>query len=199
MHKSNTKEKIIKVATDLFYDHGFVKASIRNIVQKVGVTNASFYNHFKSKDEILYYIVEGIGITLREELQQALDARDDPKECLEEMIFRQVCLMKTKRKEIKIYVEEQNQLPAALRDKVLNQHRKIYDCFKNKVSEIKVKGLIRGLDDAVVTFGIFAMMNWAYRWFRDNGELSIEVIADQIIHILFNGIFQERISDLKKG
>lgn len=189
MGDSKTKEKIIEVATDLFYRHGFVKASIRVIVGKVGVTNATFYIHFANKAEILYYIIEGIGSTLLQELQQVIDANDDPKECLREMIYRQVCLMKEKRKEIRIYVEEQYQLPIVLRDKALSQHRQIYELFKNKISEITESGLIHGLDDTVVTFSIFAMMNWVYRWFCDDGKLSVEEVANQVTQILFKGIF----------
>ena len=52
MKKSNTKDKIIDKATDLFYKNGFVKASIRDIVRAVGVTNSTFYSHYKNKDEM---------------------------------------------------------------------------------------------------------------------------------------------------
>ena len=54
MRISKRKAEIIEKATDLFYKHGFVKASIRDIVKAVGVTNSAVYNHFANKDEILY-------------------------------------------------------------------------------------------------------------------------------------------------
>ena len=136
MKKSNTKGKILKKATDLFYKNGFVKASIRDIVRPVGVTNASFYNHFKNKDEMLYHIIEDIGATLLEKMNGVIETHDNPAECLREMISRQVCLMREKRKEIKIYMEEQYQLPTNLRRKALKQHRQIYDLYYNKISEI---------------------------------------------------------------
>ena len=107
MKKSNTKKKIIKKATELFYEYGFVKASIRDIVRAVGVTNSTVYIHFKNKDEILFSIIEDIGSTLMKELQAVIESNNDPVQCLREMIFRQVCLIKEKRKEIKIYLEEQ--------------------------------------------------------------------------------------------
>ena len=61
MKISKTKAGIIEKATDLFYRHGFVKASIRDIVKAVGITNSTVYIHFKNKDEILYCIIEDIG------------------------------------------------------------------------------------------------------------------------------------------
>jgi AcrR family transcriptional regulator len=188
--RSNTKKKILKKATDLFYEHGFVKASIRDIVRAVGVTNSTVYIHFRNKDEILYSIIEDIGSTLMEELQEVANKHADPIVCLREMIFRQVCLIKEKRKEIKIYIEEQYQLPTPLRKKALAQQRQIFDIYYNKIGELKEKGFTNELDQTVVTFCIFATMNWAYRWFRDKRKLSIEEVAEHMINILFSGILQ---------
>lgn len=191
MKISKRKAKIIEKATDLFYRHGFVKASIRDIVKAVGVTNSTVYNHFENKDEILYFIIEDIGSALLKELQAGAESHDDPVDCLREMVFRQVCLIKEKRKEIKVYMEEQYQLPTVLRNRALKQHRQIYDLYYNMICRIKERGLIRDIDETVMTFAIFAMMNWSYRWFEDKGRLSIEKVANDIILIFFDGIFKE--------
>lgn len=191
MKISKTKAEIIKKATDLFYKHGFVKASIRDIVKAVGITNSTVYIHFENKDEILYYIIEDIGSALLKEIRVGIDAHNDPVECLREMVFKQVCLIKKKRREIKIYMEEQYQLPTVLRKRALKQHRQIYSLYYSMLCKIKEKGLIRDIDETVMTFAIFAMMNWSYRWFKDKGRLSIEEVAEHIIRIFFGGIFRE--------
>ena len=191
MSKSNTKDKIIDKATDLFYKYGFVKASIRDIVRAVGVTNSTFYSHFKNKDEILYTIIENIGSILQQILLEEIEKHDEPVDCLKEMIFRQVCLICEKSKEIKIYIEEQYQLPPHLRKKALKQHRLVYDMYYNKISEIVDKGLKCDINPTVMTFSIFAMMNWSYRWFREQGKLSIEEVAENIIRIFLGGIMED--------
>ena len=191
MKKATTKEIIIKKATDLFYKHGVVKASIRDIVRSVGVTNSTVYFHFKNKDEILYCIIEDIGSVLLKNLRAASQKYQDPVDCLREMIFKQVCLTKEKRKELKIYMEEQYQLQTALRNKAILQHRQLYDIYYNKICEILDKGLGRQIDKTVMTFGIIAMVNWAYRWFIDNGRLSIEDVAEHITHVFFSGILKD--------
>jgi len=190
--RSDTKKRILEKATDLFSEVGFVKASIRDIVKAVGVTNSTVYIHFKNKDEILYSIIEDIGSTLLRELHAVSERNDDPVQCLREMIFRQVCLIKDKRKQIKIYLDEQNQLPSPLRNMALKQHRAIYEVYHKKITELVLNGLVRNkIDEAVMTFSVFAMINWAYRWFRENERLSIEEIAEDIIRIFFGGIFKK--------
>lgn len=190
MKGSETKRLILEKAIELFYKYGYVKASIRNLVKSAGITNSTVYLYFKSKDELLYHIILEIGNTLLSELNTAIQRNEDPINCLREMIFRQVCLLKTRRMEVKIYIEEQYQLPPRYRKKALKQHRQIYDIYYKKICELKKMKMLRDVDPTVATFSIFAAMNWAYRWFREDGTLSVEDVAEQIISIYFGGILK---------
>jgi AcrR family transcriptional regulator len=53
-----TKEKLFETALKLFSEKGFEATSIRVITRETGLTVASFYNHFKSKDELLQAIYD---------------------------------------------------------------------------------------------------------------------------------------------
>ena len=68
----------------------------------------------------------------------------------------------------------------------------IYDVYFNKINEIQHKGLKSDIDKTVMTFSIFAMMNWSYRWFQENGKLSIEEVAENIIRIFLGGIMEDK-------
>ncbi|MFF3864850.1 TetR/AcrR family transcriptional regulator [Micromonospora sp. NPDC001898] len=48
-----TRERIKTVALELFTEHGYEKTSLREIAERVNVTKAALYYHFKSKDEIV--------------------------------------------------------------------------------------------------------------------------------------------------
>lgn len=191
MKKFNVQDRILEKAVDLFYMHGFYKASIRDIVRAVGISNSSVYIYFKNKDEILYSIIVDIGADLLEELRKAISRHNDPVECLREMIFRQISLSISKYKKMKIYLEEQYLLPPKLRNKARKQHREIYDLYYSKVREIQDKRLLHSIDATVATFGIFAMMNWIYRWFDPHGRLSLGEVADQTIDMFFRSILRE--------
>ncbi|MGP1310157.1 MAG: TetR/AcrR family transcriptional regulator [Phycisphaerales bacterium] len=49
----DTRERLIRVAHDLFYEHGFHAIGLERIIDEVGVTKTTFYNHFESKDAII--------------------------------------------------------------------------------------------------------------------------------------------------
>lgn len=45
-------ERIIEVASDLFFNQGYRATGINEVISKSGVAKATFYSHFKSKDEL---------------------------------------------------------------------------------------------------------------------------------------------------
>src|SRR5829696_3533548 len=51
--RSDTREKIQDVALELFGEQGYDKTSLREIAERLGVTKAALYYHFKSKEEIV--------------------------------------------------------------------------------------------------------------------------------------------------
>lgn len=54
----DTRNRIQAVALELFAEHGYDQTSLREIAERLGVTKAALYYHFKSKDEILDSVFE---------------------------------------------------------------------------------------------------------------------------------------------
>lgn len=57
----STRERILAVALELFAQHGFGGASIRELARNVGIRESSLYNHFPSKAAILEAIMSEYG------------------------------------------------------------------------------------------------------------------------------------------
>jgi AcrR family transcriptional regulator len=54
----DTRSRIKAVALQLFSEQGYEKTSLREIAERLGVTKAALYYHFKSKDEIVASFVD---------------------------------------------------------------------------------------------------------------------------------------------
>lgn len=52
MAKANVRDEIIAGGLDVFHRKGFHASTIDNIVESAGVPKGSFYNHFKSKEDL---------------------------------------------------------------------------------------------------------------------------------------------------
>ncbi|MBY0356314.1 MAG: TetR/AcrR family transcriptional regulator [Rickettsiales bacterium] len=53
MRAQNTRQRIIKEAADIFYQHGYRTSGVEFIAKSVGVTKATLYHHFTNKDELI--------------------------------------------------------------------------------------------------------------------------------------------------
>ncbi|MGW2511618.1 TetR/AcrR family transcriptional regulator [Streptomyces scopuliridis] len=63
--RGNTRQRIQDVALELFAEQGYEKTSLREIAERLDVTKAALYYHFKTKEDIL--------ISLFEDLTRPLD------------------------------------------------------------------------------------------------------------------------------
>ena len=56
--RTDTRRRIQEVALELFTEQGYEGTSLREIAERLGVTKAALYYHFKSKEEIVSSFVE---------------------------------------------------------------------------------------------------------------------------------------------
>jgi AcrR family transcriptional regulator len=58
--RSDTRARIQQVAVELFTEHGYEGTSLREIAERLGVTKAALYYHFRSKEDIIESLVEDL-------------------------------------------------------------------------------------------------------------------------------------------
>ncbi|WP_317444682.1 helix-turn-helix domain-containing protein [Streptomyces collinus] len=58
--RGNTRQRIQDVALELFAEQGYEKTSLREIAERLDVTKAALYYHFKSKEEIIVSLFEDL-------------------------------------------------------------------------------------------------------------------------------------------
>src|SRR3954447_26046068 len=69
--RSDTRERIQQAALDLFVERGYEKTSLREIAEKLQVTKAALYYHFRTKEDIVSSLFEDLGASVDEVLAQA--------------------------------------------------------------------------------------------------------------------------------
>src|SRR5271156_1844843 len=74
--RRDTRAQAQKVALELFAEQGYEKTSLREIAERLGVTKAALYYHFKSKEDIVHSFTDDYFA----ELDALLDwAKDQPR------------------------------------------------------------------------------------------------------------------------
>ncbi|MER5932885.1 helix-turn-helix domain-containing protein [Streptomyces sp. NPDC002054] len=58
--RGNTRQRIQDVALELFAEQGYEKTSLREIAERLEVTKAALYYHFKTKEEIIISLFQDL-------------------------------------------------------------------------------------------------------------------------------------------
>ncbi|MEV6165234.1 TetR/AcrR family transcriptional regulator [Streptomyces sp. NPDC052052] len=64
--RGNTRQRIQDVALELFAEQGYEKTSLREISERLDVTKAALYYHFKTKEDILVSIFDDLSRPIEE-------------------------------------------------------------------------------------------------------------------------------------
>lgn len=58
--KKQKKRKILEKAFELFRKNGYKDTKVEDITRKLGISKGSFYTYFKTKEELLYELLENV-------------------------------------------------------------------------------------------------------------------------------------------
>jgi AcrR family transcriptional regulator len=110
---ADTRTRIQQVALELFTEQGYDGTSLREIAERLGVTKAALYYHFKTKEDIVASLVE-IRLAALERLLEWGQAQPRTVEVRQELLRRYSADLLAGRHHLIMRFMERNQ--AALRD-----------------------------------------------------------------------------------
>ncbi len=188
----NTRELLRKTAIDLFAQKGYADTSIREIGARAGVSNSIIYHYFKSKEEMLFEIIDTATRDVIEALEDIQKRIPDPVACMREMLMHHMVHFSLKRKkETQILTANSHLLKGRRRQLCRQMQRQIYDLYRQKLRELNASGGMNDVDVTVVTFSIFGMINSFFWWHREGGRLSQGEVAHSILEFISHGILKE--------
>lgn len=84
--KNQKRKKILDKAWELFRKNGYEETKVEDITRELGVSKGSFYTYFKTKDEVLYEILERIKKENEERINK-INVNQEPSKILEDYVI----------------------------------------------------------------------------------------------------------------
>src|ERR1700726_758390 len=84
------REQILHAAQKLFADQGFRETNLGDVATQLGFRRQAVYHYFRSKDEILYELIDRAGQAMVAGAQPALEAGPPPADTLAEVVRNHV-------------------------------------------------------------------------------------------------------------
>ena len=78
------------------------------------------------------------------------------------------------------------------RKQIEEKMRLYFDLIRRTLLELRAEGRLRDVDATVATFSLLGMILWLPRWFRQDGALTQEQVADEIAKLALGGLIKTR-------
>lgn len=138
------QRRLAEAAIDLFYARGALATTVREITGACGLTPGALYNHFASKDQLLYVLIRDIHLLVDDQMAEALTlAGTEPDGQLAAMVRFLVAHTAGYKKRSRMANREFTVLTGERREEVRGIRRHIRDRF----SAILLAGAEQGLFD----------------------------------------------------
>ena len=87
--KEKKRERILKKSWELFKKNGYEETKIERITKEVGISKGSFYTYFKTKEDVLFSILEKIEIEIENSIND-IDTSEEPSKVLYNLLKKRV-------------------------------------------------------------------------------------------------------------
>ncbi|WP_327152046.1 TetR/AcrR family transcriptional regulator [Nocardia sp. NBC_01329] len=186
---TDTAKRILDVAAELFFSDGYPATSVRRIMTACEVTAGSLYNHYSSKEDVLFAILERSHDDTLTALHEGLAAAgDDPAEQLPAIVAAISTFHTERQIEGMVSQREWRHLPANRAAVILQRQREIREIFEKCLRRGVETGAFtfpdRGIDVDIAAKSILDLCMNAGQWFRSEGRLDSAELARQHTEIV---------------
>lgn len=170
-------EQILEVSARLFREQGFDAVSIRDLGTALGVSTSTLYHHFRSKNEILYAIMERFLHAFNDELLPIARSTASPRQRIVAVVQAHVVFQQRRLHEVLESGIHRRALHPDQRERVF----KLLHDYRDAVRDVVAEGIETGeflTADATLCAGmILDMLNGIWEWYINDGRLSIDELA----------------------
>ena len=187
------RREIDEVASELFHANGYAATSVRDIARALDIQGASLYAHVASKEDVLFSIVDRAATAFEaaanEAVAETTDA--DPVERLAALVEAHVDVVTADPERASVFVTEWRHLSGSRRAAIA-QRRDAYEArFRAVIEDGTAVGAFRATDSALAATFILTALNGIATWYRPDGRLSADRIADHYVDLALRSLSED--------
>jgi len=179
----NRRAELLRAAARLFVDKGFAATTTRDIAEAVGMRSGSPFYHFRSKQELLKEaMIDGLEAG-RERLLRATAVVADPERRLYVLVRTHLGTLLEADCNSPMLLNETRSLDVAARAEIAAAFDRYQAPWQATLDELAARGRIASAA-APLRLLLFGILNWSGRWYRPDGPLTVDQLADSAVALL---------------
>ncbi|MBI5932476.1 MAG: TetR/AcrR family transcriptional regulator [Chloroflexi bacterium] len=183
-----TRDDILDAAAQVFRKKGFHGASMAAIAKSVNLQKASLYHHVSSKQEILLELLDRAIEMLTERIAPLAGDSASADKKLRAMIRAYMQILAEHADLASVLLFEHRSLESKQHARHIPNRDRFEALWRDVILDGTRAGLFNCPDPGLTVRALLGSLNWTVTWFRPNGDLTIEQIADRNADLLFNGL-----------
>jgi AcrR family transcriptional regulator len=187
-----SRENILKAAAQIFQEKGYHAASMQDIAEAVDLKKGSLYHHVSSKQEILLALLDEALDLIIERLQPIQEKKIIPSTKLRQLMGAYLAFLVERRSLSSVLLLEYRSLESELQKQHIPRRDRVESIWIETIEEGIKGGEFNSSDPGITTKAIFGALNWAITWYREDGPLSPEEIADQLTSLFLEGLLTRK-------
>jgi AcrR family transcriptional regulator len=183
--------ELVNVAATLFRERGYDATSMQEIADEMGILKGSVYHYVKTKEDLLWMVVEPVLLELVSRAQEILGDADTPlADRLTAAMVAHAVSFEDHFPHMFVMTRENGETLSAKRRQDLDgMRRKYFQIWRKAIVEGQERGAVRtDVAPSIAVHGIFGMINWMFRWFKPGGRASARDVAEQFAVIAIEGL-----------
>jgi AcrR family transcriptional regulator len=191
---SDRRAELLALAARMFAERGLKATTVRDIADAAGILSGSLYHHFDSKESMVDEILRGFLDALFTRYREIASHGYQPREALEQIVVVSFEAIDSHRDAVAIYQAEAAHLADEERFGYINERLQEFRTLWHTVlHDGMADGSFRADLDIDLAYRFMRDTVWvAVRWYRPGGTLDIDVVAQQYLSIVLDGIATRR-------
>jgi AcrR family transcriptional regulator len=185
---ADQKERVGRIALDLFMERGFDATPMSLIAKRAGLTKPGIYHYFESKEALLYFVhIRDIKKTLLPMLEKVRHESDAEKRL--QLFVTEYVLALARQPVLKVLISETKSLSAAHQKEIREAWRRGLHLLRDTIAELQKLGRCPdNLDATFAAFGVIGMCSWVTNWFDPKRPEGGPAVASTMVRLILHGI-----------
>src|SRR3972149_3081913 len=184
---ASTRDRLLQSAASLFRTRGYAGATTRELASSLGMQSASLYHHMGKKEDLLFELSVSALETINKRVSAAVLAAE-PADRLRELIKAHLHAALAQQDAHAVMLLELRALSSERRAEVLGLRGAYQALVERTLAEGQASNAIRAdMPARQLALGLLNLLNWTIFWYRPDGALSSESLADLFTRIFVEG------------
>ncbi|MFA4927117.1 MAG: TetR/AcrR family transcriptional regulator [Patulibacter sp.] len=189
------RDDIVQAATRIFSRRGYHGTSMQHIAEELGMRKPSLYHHVSAKEDLLFAIHQRLIDKLVDGTLEVVSSSLGPEEKLRRIILVNTEMVTGDVDAVSVFLKERDAIAGERWAGVVAQR----DVYEQMVAGVIRDGVSSGVfapsDPVLLTKAVLSMPSWASMWYRADGPMSAEQLAELFSDVALYGLVGRRRSD----